>query len=55
MYIYTRDLKERRDYLKQEILDSFLETFEHYAERTETFEDILFDEEEIESWKADWQ
>ena len=55
MYIYTRDLKERRDYLKQEILDSFLETFEHYAERTESFEDILFDEEEIESWKADWQ
>lgn len=55
MYIATRDLKEQRDDLKQEILDSFLETFEHYAERTETFEDILFDEEEIESWKADWQ
>lgn len=55
MYIDTRDLKEQRDDLKQEILDSFLETFEHYAEQTETFEDILFDEEEIESWKADWQ
>lgn len=54
MYIDTRDLKEQRDDLKEEILDSFLETFEHYAEQTEEFDDILFDEEEIESWKADW-
>src|SRR6056297_5742 len=55
MYIDTRDLKERRDDLKQEILDSFLETFEHYAERTETFDDILFEEEEIQEWIVDWE
>lgn len=50
----TRDLIEERNNLKQQILDSFLETFEHYTEQTETFEDILFEEEEIESWKEDW-
>jgi hypothetical protein len=55
MYIDTRDLKEQRYDLKQEILESFLETFEHYAERTETFDDILFDEGEIESWREDWR
>ena len=38
----------------QEILDSFLENFPHYEEMTESFEDILFEEEEIESWKEDW-
>ena len=47
----TRDLAERREALKQEILDSFLENFPHYEEMTESFEDILFEEEEIESWK----
>ena len=36
----TRDLAERRDELKQEILDSFLENFPHYEEMTESFEDI---------------
>ena len=51
----TRDLIERREALKQEILDSFLENFPHYEEMTESFEDILFEEEEIESWKQDWQ
>ena len=55
MILDTRDLVEEREDLKQEILDSFLETFEHYAEQTEEFEDILFDEEEIQSWKEDWQ
>lgn len=55
MYIDTRDLEEKREELKEQILDSFLETFEHYAEQTASFDDILFDEEEIESWKADWQ
>ena len=54
-YIDTRDLIETRDKLKQEILDSFLENFPHYEEMTESFEDILFEEEEIESWKQDWQ
>ena len=51
----TRNLAERREALKQEILDSFLENFPHYEEMTESFEDILFEEEEIESWKQDWQ
>ena len=51
----TRYLAERREALKQEILDSFLENFPHYEEMTESFEDILFEEEEIESWKQDWQ
>lgn len=55
MYLDTRDLVEKREELKEQILDSFLETFEHYTEQTETFDDILFDEEEIQSWKADWQ
>lgn len=50
----TRDLLEKREELKQQILDSFLETFEHYAEQTDTFEDIRFEEEEIQSWKEDW-
>ena len=47
----TRTLSERREALKQEILDSFLENFPHYEEMTESFEDIRFEEEEIESWK----
>lgn len=47
----TIDLAERREALKQEILDSFLENFPHYEEMTESFEDIRFEEEEIESWK----
>jgi hypothetical protein len=51
----TRDLIERRDELKEGILNSFLETFEHYEERTESFEDILFEEEEIQEWKEDWE
>ena len=51
----TRNLAERREALKQEILDSFLENFPHYEEMTESFEDIRFEEEEIESWKQGWQ
>ena len=47
----TRNLIEKREALKQEILDSFLENFPHYEEMTESFEDIRFEEEEIESWK----
>ena len=53
--IDTRDLIERREELKQEILDSFLENFPHYEEMTESFEDIRFEEEEIESWKEDFE
>ena len=48
-------LAERREALKQEILDSFLENFPHYEEMTESFEDIRFEEEEIESWKEDFE
>ena len=44
----TRDLAERREALKQEILDSFLENFPHYEEMTESFEDIRFEEEDFE-------
>jgi len=51
----TRDLIERRDELKEGILNSFIETFEHYKERTESFEDILLEEEEIQEWKEDWE
>ncbi len=32
-----RYLAERREALKQEILDSFLENFPHYKEMTESF------------------
>ena len=51
----TRDLSKRREELKEEILDSFLENFPHYQEMTESFEDIRFEEEEIESWKEDFE
>lgn len=54
-YIDTRSLIETRDELKQQVLDNFLENFPHYEETTESFEDIPFDEGEIESWKEDWQ
>jgi hypothetical protein len=50
----TRDLIEKRDELKQQILDAFLEDFEHYADRTDSFEDILFEEEELENFKEYW-
>ncbi len=53
-YIDTRNLAERREALKQEILDSFLENFPHYEEMTNDFKDILFEEEEIQSWKEEW-
>jgi hypothetical protein len=53
--IDTRDLIERRDELKQDILNAFLEDFEHYADRTDSFEDILFDEEELEKFKEYWK
>lgn len=53
-YLDTRDLIEERDTLKQNILDSFLEEFPHYEDMTDTFEDIRFEEEELESWKDLW-
>nr|WP_317632307.1 hypothetical protein [uncultured Flavobacterium sp.] len=51
----TRDLLEKREELKQDILDSFHEDFENYVEQTESYEDILFEEEEIQSWLDDWK
>ena len=51
--IDTRDLITEREELKQSILDSFLDTFPQYEDMTDTFEDIRFEEEEIESWKED--
>jgi hypothetical protein len=53
-YLDTRDLQTEREDLKQQILESFLESFPHYEDMTDTFEDIRFEEEEIESWKEDW-
>ena len=50
----TRDLIDEREELKQSILDSFLETFPQYEDMTDSFEDIRFEEEEIESWKEYW-
>jgi hypothetical protein len=52
--IDTRDLIERRNELKQAILDNFKDIFEHYADDTDDFDDILWDEEEIQSWKEYW-
>ena len=50
----TRDLQTEREELKQQILDSFLEEFPQYEDMTESFEDIRFEEEEIENWKDGW-
>lgn len=52
MYLDSRYLIKKREELKQQILDSFNETFPHYE--TDNFENILFEEEEIQSWKEDW-
>lgn len=54
-YLDTRDLAEKREELKQQILDSFLETFPQYEDMTSSYEDIrLGMEEEIEEWENDW-
>ena len=54
-YLDTRDLETEREDLKQEILNDFLEVFPQYEDMTDTFEDIRLDEEEIESWRDNWQ
>ena len=51
----TRDLEIERTELKEEILNDFLEVFPQYEDITDTFEDIRLDEEEIESWRDNWQ
>lgn len=53
-YIDTRYLVEEREELKQQILDDFLDQFEQYADMTESFEDIRFQEEELESFVDHW-
>ena len=50
----SRDLIEKREELKQQVLDSFNETFPQYEDMTDEYEDILFEEEEIQNWKEDW-
>ena len=52
--IDTRDLIADRNDYKQAILYSFLDEFPQYEEMTDSFEDIRFEEEELESWKEDW-
>lgn len=52
--IYSTDLTEEKNDLQQAILDSFLENFPQYEDMTTTFEDILFEEEEIQDWKEVW-
>lgn len=47
----TRDLIERREELKEQVLTDFQDTFSHYE--VETYEDIAFAEEEIQSWVED--
>jgi hypothetical protein len=50
----TRELQTEREDLEQQILDSFLQEFPQYEDMTDNFEDIRFEEEEIESWKEEW-
>ena len=49
----SRDLFEEREDLKATILADFNEMFPEYE--TDDFDDILFEEEEIQSWKEDWE
>lgn len=46
--IDSRDLIQERDDLKEEILNDFNECFPQYE--AETYGEILFEEEEIQSW-----
>jgi len=52
--INTKELRLRKEELEEEVLDSFLENFPQYEDMTPTFNDILFEEEEIQSWKGDY-
>lgn len=52
--IDTRDLIQERDTNKQTILDAFLDEFEQYVDMTDSFEDIRFEEEELESFVEHW-
>ena len=50
----TRDLIEKREELKEKIFNDFLECFPQYEHMTDSYEDILMDEEEIQDWKEVW-
>lgn len=41
--------------LKEVVHKSFIETFPQYEEMTPNYEDIRFEEEEIENWLEDWK
>ena len=51
----SRDLITKRDNMKEEIYDSFIEEFPQYEDMTESYEDIRFEEEELISWLEYWQ
>lgn len=51
----TRDLIERRDELKETIFNSFIETFPQYKDQTDCFDDILFEEEEVQDWEEEFE
>lgn len=53
--IDTRDLAEIRDELKGKIYNDFIECFPQYEEMTDCYEEIRFQEEEIESWVEGWE
>ena len=50
----TRDLIEKREELKEKIFNNFLAYFPQYEHMTDSYEDILMDEEEIQDWKYVW-
>jgi hypothetical protein len=51
----SRDLIEEREEMKDTIFQDFIVEFPHYEEMTGSFEDILFNEEEIQDWKEVWE
>ena len=50
----TRDLIEKREELKEKIFNNFLAYFPQYEDMTDSYDDILMDEEEIQDWKEGW-
>jgi hypothetical protein len=50
----SRDLIEKREELKEKIFNNFLAYFPQYEDMTDSYDDILMDEEEIQDWKEGW-
>jgi len=48
--IDSRELIEEREELKEQVFDAFIEDFPQYEEMTDSYDDILFDEEELEGF-----